>query len=87
MSFYGTGPWVGLEYLLWITSTILLDGNTLLILLKTPSVMNAYDSPLNSVERERVGNSESEREKERNTKRRIWLARSAMITVRLNSIL
>jgi len=33
--------------------------------------MNAYDSPLNSVERERVGNSESEREKERNTKRRI----------------
>jgi hypothetical protein len=49
--------------------------------------MNAYDSPLNSVERERVGNSEREREKERNTKRRIWLARSAMITVRLNSIL
>jgi hypothetical protein len=69
---------------LWITSTILLDDNTLL---KTPSVMNAYDSPLNSVEREKVGNSEREREKERNTKRRIWLARSAMITVRLNSIL
>ena len=87
MGFYETGPWVGLEYLLWITSTILLDGNTLLILLKTPSVMNAYDSPLNSVERKRVGNSESEREKERNTKRRIRLARSAMITVCLNSIL
>ena len=30
VGFYETGPWVGLECFLWISSTILLDDNTLL---------------------------------------------------------